>query len=174
MLQYYFKVGHNYFHSHTCQFIYTSSYPSIHGSPQTPLVTISETAEHYCHTLMYLLCQVFLDSKLWSFWICSCAVWNIRVCTNSLEEYSVSIFTVQYVILLLKVLHATVHAVEVKFTILQVSHLSDCSVSLQIPKSWGVGHLRKCLKKVTFMWTRVNSSCRKLNIKTDGLMKSSW
>jgi len=47
----------------------------------------------------------------------------------------VSIFTVQYVILLLKVLHATVHAVEVKFTILQVSHLSDCSVSLQIPKS---------------------------------------
>jgi len=68
--------------------------------------------------------------------ICSCAIWNIPECTSSLEEYSVSIFTVQDVILLLKDLHATTHAVELKFTIPQVSHLSDPSDSLQIPKSW--------------------------------------
>jgi hypothetical protein len=70
--------------------------------------------------------------------ICSCAVWNIPECTSSLEEYSVSIFTVQYVILLLKDLHATTHAVELQFTIPQASHLSDSSDSLQIPKSWGI------------------------------------
>jgi hypothetical protein len=60
----------------------------------------------------------------------------------------VSIFTVQDVILLLKDLHATAHAVELKFTIPQASHLSDTSDSLQIPKSWGMQYFRKYVLKV--------------------------